>query len=158
MQSGNISVQNFNGLLSLAVNNTGNISVKGGLLNAGSCLQAHLGNVTFTGILETSKPPAINPCYGNPIAASGASNDQPWYSMKTGTGNLDVSFSTLSTDVQLDVTAPNQGKITSDFPLAIKKNSDGSSNYFGPLLPNTQPAAFLTLTVDVAGNITLRKA
>jgi hypothetical protein len=60
--------------------------------------------------------------------------------------------------VQLDVTAPNQGKITSDFPLAIKKNSDGSSNYFGPLLPNTQPAAFLTLTVDVAGNITLRKA
>lgn len=155
-QKGNVSVQNFNGLLSLS-DDTGNISVTGGLLSAGSCLQARLGNVSFAGTLETTKPPAINPCYGNPINAASASNDQPWYSMKSGTGNVDATFNTLSTNVQLDVTARNQGKIIDDFNLAVKQNPDGSSNYFGPLLPNTQPAAFLTLTVDT-GNITLHKA
>jgi hypothetical protein len=158
MQNGNISVQNFNGLLSLAVNISGNISVKGGLLDAGSCLQAHLGNVTFTGTLDTAKAPSINPCYGNLINAGGASNQQPWYSMKTGTGNVDATFNTLSTNVQLGVTVPDKGEINNDFNLAIKQNADGSSNYFGPLLPNTQPTAFLILTVDVSGNITLHKA
>jgi hypothetical protein len=155
-QKGNITVQDFNGLLSLS-DDTGNISVKGGLLSAGSCLQARLGNVSFAGTLETTKPPAINPCAGNPVNSSGASNEQPWFSMKTGTGNIDVTFNSLSTNVQLDATISNKGKIIDDFNLAVKQNPDGSSNYFGPLLPNTQPAAFLTLTVDVSGNITLHK-
>jgi hypothetical protein len=161
-EQGNVSVQNFNGLLSLAVNNTGNITVKGGLLAAGSCLQARLGNVSFAGLLQTesNRPPAINPCTGTPVNPSGASSDQPWYSMKTGTGNIDVTFNSPSTNVLLDATISNQGKIISDFNFAIKQNPDGSSNYFGPLLPNTQPqpAALLTLTVDSSGNISLHKA
>lgn len=165
-QKGNIAVQNFNGLLSL-VDDTGNISVKGGLLSAGSCLQARVGNVTFAGLLQTAtdKPPAVNPCTGTPVNPSGASNQQPWYVMKTGTGNIDVTFITPSASTQpinvlLGATIANQGKITSDFNIAVKQNSDGTSSYFGPLLPNAQPqpAALLILTVDVSGNITLHKA
>ncbi len=165
-QKGNISVQNFNGLLSLT-DDTGNISVKGGLLSAGSCLQARIGNVDFAGILqtETDKPPTVNPCTGTPVAPSGASNQQPWYAMKTGTGNIDVTFITPSTvtqpiNVLLGATIANQGKIISDFNIAVKQNSDGTSSYFGPLLPNAQPqpTALLILTVDVSGDITLHKA
>ena len=165
-QKGNISVQNFNGLLSL-IDDTGNISVKGGLLSAGSCLQARIGDVEFAGILqtETDKPPTVNPCTGTPVSSSGASNQQPWYVMKTGTGNIDVTFITPSTvtqpvNVLLGATIANQGKIISDFNVAVKQNSDGTSSYFGPLLPNAQPqpAALLILTVDVSGNISLHKA
>jgi hypothetical protein len=154
-QQGNISVEGVNGLLSLT-NDTGNITVKGGLLAAGSCLQDRDGSVTFAGTLETGVPPTINPCTGAPV--SGTSSEQPWYSMKTGTGNVDVTLNTLSTSIQLDASINNQGKIISAFPLNIKQNPDGTSNYFGPLLPNTRPAALLTLTIDVSGNITLHKA
>src|SRR2546422_896880 len=48
--AGNISVQNFSGLLTLT-DNAGNISVKGGLVDEGSCLQTHVGNTTFDGSL-----------------------------------------------------------------------------------------------------------
>lgn len=157
-QKGNVSVQNFRGLLSLA-DDTGNISVTGGLLAAGSCLQSRIGNVSFAGTIETTAAPTINPCAGNPINPNaGNSSNQPWYSMKTGTGNIDATFNTLSTNLMLDVTIANKGAIKGDFKLPVTQNPDGSSNYFGPLLPNTQPTAFLTLTVDVAGTITLHKA
>src|SRR6266516_4812222 len=52
--SGNISAQNFNGLLTLT-DNTRNISVKGGLQSEGSCLQTHVGNITFEGNLVTGQ-------------------------------------------------------------------------------------------------------
>ncbi len=165
-QKGNVSVQNFNGLLSLT-DDTGNISVKGGLLSAGSCLQARIGNVAFAGLLQTAtdKPPTVNPCTGNPVNPSGASNQQPWYVMKTGTGNIDVTFITPSASTQpinvlVGATIANQGKIISDFNIAVKQNPDGTSSYFGPLLPDAQPqpTALLILTVDVSGNITLHKA
>jgi len=162
-QKGNLTVQNFNGLLSLT-DDTGNISVTGGLLEAGSCLQSRIGNVSFSGTLEIANPPTINPCTGNPINPNaGNASNQPWYSMKTGTGNIDVTFlmppgATQPPNFMLGVTIGNKGAIKGDFNLPVTQNPDGSSNYFGPLLPNTQPQAFLTLTVDVAGTITLHKA
>lgn len=157
-QKGNVSVQGFRGLLSLA-DDTGNISVTGGLLAAGSCLQSRIGNVSFAGTIETTVAPTINPCAGNPITPNaGNASNQPWYSMKTGTGNIDATFNTLSTNLMLNVTIANKGAIKGDFNLHVTQNPDGSSNYFGPLLPNTQPTAFLIMTVDVAGTITLHKA
>ncbi|HEV2582894.1 MAG TPA: hypothetical protein VGT44_18695 [Ktedonobacteraceae bacterium] len=156
-QTGNLSVQNVKGLLSLT-DDTGTMSVMGGLLASGSCLQDRIGNITFAETLETTVPPTINPCTGSPVNPSGASSQQPWYSIKTGSGNVDATFNTVSTNIQLDASIRNQGKINSDFPIAITQNPDGTSSYFGPLLPNTQPTALLTLTVDVAGNITLHKA
>lgn len=151
---GKVTVQSFDGLLALT-DDTGNISVQGGLLDAGSCLQSRIGSVTFSGTLQTTTPPSINPCANTPVTP-GASN-QPWYSMKTGTGNIDVTFDTLSTNVLLDATIANQGKLLDDFNLAVIKNPDGSANYYGPLLPNTQPTAVLTITIDVSGTIDLHK-
>lgn len=149
-QTGNITVQGFNGLLSLTVD-TGKINVQSGLMAAGSCLQDRFGNIAFAGTLETGIAPTINPCQGNPVT-SGSS--QPWYSFKDGTGNIDVSLNAISAKIILDAAIFNQGKITSDYPIAIPSASPPS--YDGPLLPNTQPSAVLLLTVDT-GNITLHK-
>lgn len=149
-QTGNITVQGFNGLLTLTVD-TGNVNVKGSLMAAGSCLQDRVGNITFAGTLETGVAPTINPCQGNPVT-SGSS--QPWYSFKQGTGNIDVSLNSISANIILDAAIFNQGKINSAFPIAIPSASPPS--YDGPLLPNTKPSAILLLTVDT-GNITLHK-
>ena len=149
-QTGDIVVQNFSGLLSLS-GNIGNISVKGGLLASGSCLQTIKGNIAFAGTLETGVAPTINPCQGNPVT-SGSS--QPWYSFKDGTGNIDVSLNSISANIILDAAVFNQGKITSDYPIAIPSASPPS--YDGPLLTGTQPTAILLLTADT-GNITLHK-
>src|SRR5579859_4815848 len=149
-QTGDMVVQNFSGLLSLS-GNIGNITVKGGLLDSGSCLQTIKGTIAFAGTLETGVAPTINPCQGNPVT-SGSS--QPWYSFKDGTGNLDISLNSISTNIILDAAIFNQGKITSDYPIAIPSASPPS--YDGPLLPGTKPTAILLLTVDT-GNITLHK-
>lgn len=149
-QTGDIVVQNFSGLLSLS-GNIGNVTVKGGLLASGSCLQTIKGNIAFAGTLETGVAPTINPCQGNPVT-SGSS--QPWYSFKDGTGNIDVSLNSISANIILDAVVFNQGKITSDYPITIPSASPPS--YDGPLLPNTKPTAILLLTVDT-GNITLHK-
>ncbi len=149
-QTGDIVVQNFSGLLSLS-GNIGNVTVKGGLLASGSCLQTIKGNIAFAGTLETGVAPTINPCQGNPVT-SGSS--QPWYSFKNGTGNMDMSLNSISANIILDAAVFNQGKITSDYPIAIPSASPPS--YDGPLLPNTQPTAVLLLTVDT-GNISLHK-
>ena len=150
-QQGKILVQGFSGLLTLT-NSIGDINVTGGLLDTGSCLQTVKGNITFAGTLETATPPAINPCQGNPITTTGSS--QPWYSIKDGTGNIDVSLNTVSANIILDATIFNQGKISSEYPITIPSASPPS--YTGPLLPGTQPTAQLLLTVDT-GNITLHK-
>ncbi len=150
-QQGKLSVQGFSGLLALT-NNLGDIDVNGGLLDSGSCLQTVKGNITFAGTLATATPPAINPCYGNPITTPNST--QPWYSIKDGTGNIDVSLNSLSASIMLDATIFNQGKISSEYPITIP--SANPPSYLGPLLPGTQPTAQLLLTVDT-GNITLHK-
>lgn len=150
-QTGNIAVQNFSGLLTLT-DDTGNVDVKGGLLDAGSCLQVRFGNITFAGTLATGTPPAINPCQGNPVTTSGSS--QPWYSFKDGTGNIDVTLNAVSANIILDATVFDQGKLTSEYPITFPPSS--SPGYNGPLLPGTQPTARLLLSLDT-GNITLHK-
>jgi hypothetical protein len=150
-QTGNIAVQGFSGLLTLT-DDTGNIDVKGGLLDSGSCLQDRIGNVSFAGTLETGTPPTINPCQKNPIPSSNST--QPWYSITTGTGNLDVKLNSVSANIMLDAVVFNQGKITSEYPITIP--SANPPSYNGPLLPGTHPTAQLLLEVDT-GNITLHK-
>jgi hypothetical protein len=150
-QQGMLSVQGFSGLLTLT-NNLGDIDVKGSLLDSGSCLQTVKGNITFAGTLATATPPAINPCQGNPIATPNST--QPWYSIKDGTGNIDVSLNSVSANILLDATIFNQGKISSEYPITIP--SANPPSYIGPLLPGTQSPAQLLITVDT-GNITLHK-
>jgi hypothetical protein len=150
--SGDIAVQNFNGVLSLT-DNTGSITVKHGLLSAGSCLQTNNGNVTFGGgsILDLIYPSDLIPCTTNTTR-----NPHPWFKFESGTGNVDVTLGTESTNVNLDANT-NNGKINSDFNLSIQQNSDGSATYNGPLISGSSPTAQLSLAVST-GNINLHKA
>jgi hypothetical protein len=151
--AGDISVQNFSGLLTLT-DNAGNISVKGGLVDEGSCLQTHVGNTTFDGSLTIGKAAdtGLIPCTTNTTQ-----NPHPWFSFKSGTGNVNVTLSAETTNLTLDAST-NNGKINSgEFGLNIQQNSDGSASYYGLLTPGTSPAALLALTVST-GNINLHKA
>jgi hypothetical protein len=151
--AGNIAVQNFNGLLTLT-NNTGNISVTGGLQSEGSCLQTHVGNVTFAGNLVTGQAAdtGLVPCTTNTTQ-----NSHPWFSFKSGTGSITVTLSAVTSNLTLDANT-NSGKINgSEFGLNVQQNSDGSASYYGPLMPGTSPTAVLALTVST-GDITLHKA
>ncbi len=151
--TGNISVQDFNGLLTLT-DNTGNITVKHGLLVEGSCLQTNSGNVTFDGSLSiaANTDSGLIPCTTNTTQ-----NPHPWFSMKSGTGNIDVTLSAATTSVILDAST-NNGKIDSgEFGLNIHQNSDGSTSYYGPLIPGSSPTALLVLTVST-GNVNLYMA
>ncbi len=151
--SGNIAVQNFNGLLSLT-NNTGNISVTGGLQSEGSCLQTNVGNVTFAGNLVTGQAAdtGLIPCTTNTTQ-----NTHPWFSFKSGTGSVIVTLSAVTSNLTLHAST-NNGKINgSEFGLNVQQNSDGSASYYGPLTPGTSPTAVLALTVST-GDITLHKA
>ena len=150
---GDIAVQNFNGLLTLT-DNTGSIAVKGGLLDEGSCLQTHVGNTTFEGSLTTGAAAntGLIPCTTNTTQ-----NAHPWFSFKSGTGNVNVTLSAVTTNLTLDAST-NNGKINSgEFNLNIQQNSDGSSSYYGPLIPGTTPEALLALTVST-GDINLHKS
>jgi hypothetical protein len=157
---GSVSVANFNGVLTLT-DDTGNISVKGGLLVAGSCLQTRIGDVTFAGLLDTALSPSLNPCSSNTTSTptpGTTHSSQPWFSMKSGTGNINVTLNaTSATNVLLDAAIYNKGKINSEFALNIQQNADGSASYYGPLIPNTSPTALMVLTVNT-GNINLHKA
>jgi len=151
--TGNITVQNFNGLLTLT-NNTGNISVNGGLQSEGSCLQTNVGNVTFAGNLVTGQAAdtGLIPCTTNTTQ-----NSHPWFSFKSGTGSVNVTLSAVTSNLTLDAST-NNGKINSgEFGLNVQQNSDGSASYYGPLTQGTTPTAVLALTVST-GNITLHKA
>jgi hypothetical protein len=151
--TGDISVQNFNGLLTIT-DNTGNISVKGGLLDEGSCLQTLVGNTTFDGSLTiaANTDTGLIPCTTNTTQ-----NSHPWFAMKSGTGNVNVTLSAETTNLTLDAST-NNGKINSgEFGLNIQQNSDGSASYYGPLTPGTSPTALLALTVST-GSINLHKA
>jgi len=151
--SGNITVQNFNGLLSLT-NNTGNIAVTGGLQSEGSCLQTNVGNVTFAGNLVTGQAAdtGLIPCTTNTTQ-----NTHPWFSFKSGTGSVTVTLSAVTSNLTLDAST-NNGKINGgDFGLNIQQNSDGSASYYGPLTQGTSPTAVLKLAVST-GDIILHKA
>jgi hypothetical protein len=151
--SGNITVQNFNGLLSLT-NNTGNIAVSGGLQSEGSCLQTNVGNVTFAANLVTGQAAdtGLIPCTTNTTQ-----NTHPWFSFKSGTGSVSVTLSAVTSNLTLDAST-NNGKINgNEFSLKVQQNSDGSASYYGPLTPGTSPTAVLKLAVST-GDITLHKA
>ncbi len=151
--SGNIAVQNFNGLLTLT-NNTGNIAVTGGLQSEGTCLQTHVGNVAFAGNLVTGQAAdtGLIPCTTNTTQ-----NSHPWFSFKSGTGSVTVTLSAVTSNLTLDAST-NNGKIDgSAFGLKVQQNSDGSTSYYGPLTQGTSPIAVLALTVST-GDITLHKA
>lgn len=150
--TGDLSVQNFNGVLSLT-DNTGNITVKHGLLAAGSCLQTNNGNITMGegSILDLIYASQLIPCTTNTTQ-----NPHPWFSFKSGTGNVDVTLGTESTNVILDAST-NKGKINSDFGLNVQQNSDGSATYHGPLITGSSPTATLVLAAST-GNINVHKA
>jgi hypothetical protein len=149
--TGDLSVQNFNGLLTLT-DNIGNISVTHGLLVEGSCLQTNNGNATFDGSLGTITDSGLIPCTTNTTQ-----NSHPWFSIKSGTGNVDVTLSAATTNIILDANT-NNGKINSGkFGLNIQQNSDGSASYYGPLVPGSSPTALLALTIST-GNVNLHKA
>ncbi len=151
--AGDISVQNFDGLLTLTAM-TGNITVKHGLLVEGSCLQTINGNTMFDGILgiAANSDTGLIPCTTNTTQ-----NPHPWFAMKSGTGTVDVTLSAETTNVTLDANT-NNGKINSgEFGLNIQQNSGGSASYYGPLTPGTSPTALLSLTVST-GNINLHKS
>ena len=148
--TGDISVQNFNGLLTLT-DNMGNISVTHGLLVEGSCLQTNNGNATFDGLLGINTDLGLIPCTTNTTR-----NSHPWFSIKSGTGNIDVTLSAATTNVILDANT-NNGKINGgEFGLNIQQNSDGSASYYGPLIPGLSPTALLALTVST-GKVNLHK-
>jgi hypothetical protein len=149
---GNISVQNFNGILTLT-DNTGNISVTGGLQSEGSCLQTNVGNTTFIGNLVTGQAAdtGLIPCTTN-----ATQNSHPWFSFKSGTGNVNVTLSAVTANLKLDANT-NSGKINSgEFNLKVQQNSDGSASFFGPLTPGSTPTALLALTAST-GDINLHK-
>jgi hypothetical protein len=150
--AGDIAVQNFNGVFALT-DNTGNITVLHGLLAAGSCLQTNNGNITLGGgsILDLIYASQLIPCTTNTTQ-----NPHPWFSIKSGKGNVDITLGTESTNVILDANT-NNGKINNDFGLNIQQNPDGSATYHGPLIAGSSPTASLVLTVST-GNINLHKA
>ncbi|HKF39002.1 MAG TPA: hypothetical protein VKB35_19045, partial [Ktedonobacteraceae bacterium] len=150
--TGDLSVQNFNGLLNLT-GNMGSISVQHGLLTEGSCLQTNRGNVTFNGSLAigVNSDTGLIPCTTNTTQ-----NPHPWFSIKSEVGNVDITLSAETTSVILDAST-NSGKINGgDFNLNIQQNSDGSASYNGPLIAGTSPTATLVLGVST-GNISLHK-
>lgn len=153
---GDVSVENLDGVVTLT-GDTGNVTVKGGLLIAGSCLQTRIGSVTFSGFLDTAKGPGSNPCTPGKQGTPTSGSQQTWFSMKSGTGNIDITLNAASTNIILDASIFNKGKINSDFPLNVQQNPDGSATYYGPLIPHTSPTALLQLTVNT-GNITVHKA
>lgn len=148
-QTGNISVDHFNGILNLDSRNVGNISVSNAVIYAGTCIQTMHGNVNvnknnFFDLAQSSK---LVPC-----SNTSESGSHPWFNLRSSVGNVNVTLPTNSTNLILDAST-NNGKITSDFNLNI--TTDGASaTYHGPILPNSNPTASLYLFTST-GNIAL---
>src|SRR5260370_36938641 len=123
--------------------NVGNISVKHGLLTEGSCIQKNNGNVAFDGSLGigANAGSGLIPCTTNTTQ-----NTHPWFSIKSGTGTIDVTLSAATTNVILDANT-NYGKINgSDSGFNIQQNSDGSASYYNTLVPGSSATAEFALT------------
>jgi hypothetical protein len=142
--SGTISVDKFNGVLDLTGNNgTVNINVTNSLVFAGTCLQTTNGNVTIgqQSFFDLSVPSTLVPC-----SNTTSQSTHPWYSIKTGIGNLHISLDTQIDNSQLNMLLDantNRGKVTDAFGVSIPTASDGSATYHGPLTPGVNPTASL---------------
>jgi hypothetical protein len=133
---GDIQVSGLNGVMTVK-DDIGNVTVQQAHLFGGSHLETGTGNVTFTGSLDTT----LNP--------------QATYKLQCEVGNLNVTLP-ATTSVILDANT-NVGNIKSEFPINAQ-TSNGSANYYGPLLPGTSPAPTVTLVLDVSsGNISIQK-
>jgi hypothetical protein len=135
---GNISVDGLSGLLNIR-GGTGNVSVSHAALADNSNIDTGQGNVTFNGLL-------ILP---------GGTNATAHYFIRSEQGTLDVTLPT-GTSATLDANT-NVGTITTNFPITIKANSDGSASYNGPLTASTT-APNSVVVVDVStGNINIHQ-
>ena len=150
--AGNINVSSFNGVLNLN-GNAGNITIAHTLLFASTCIQTLHGNISIAqqSIFDlTSASPRV-PC--NNTTSTDAT--RPWFNIKSGVGNLDITLTTNLNNLLLDANT-NDGKITDDFNLALT-SSNGSYSYHGPIMPNTNPTASLYVATST-GDIALHKA
>jgi hypothetical protein len=150
-QGGDIAVSGFNGILNLT-GRAGNISVSHALIYAGTCIQTNQGNVvvgqgSFFDLNQSSNQV--------PCSATTSTGAHPWFNIKSGVGNVDITLPANSADVLLDANT-NNGKISDDFGRNIPTASDGSATYHGPLLPNTNPTASLYVSTST-GDIMIRK-
>ena len=133
---GNVQISGLNGVMTVK-DDIGNVTVQQAQLFDGSHLETGTGNVTFSGSLDTTL---------NPQAA---------YKFQCEVGNLNVTLP-ATTSIILDANT-NVGGIKSAFPITAQ-NSDGSANYYGPLLPGASPTPTATLVLDVSsGNIGIQK-
>lgn len=151
--AGNINVSGFNGVLNLNGNaGTTNISVVHTLIFAGSCIQTLHGNVTIAqgSIFDLATPSKLVPCSNTPSSDA----HRPWFMIKSGVGNVDITLTTNLSNLLLDANT-NNGHITNDFNLNIT-TSDDSATYHGPIMPNTNPTAALYVATST-GDITLHK-
>jgi hypothetical protein len=144
-------VSGFNGILNLT-GRAGNISVSHALIYAGTCIQTNQGNVVVGqgSFFDLNQSSNQVPC--STTTSAGA---HPWFNIKSGVGNVDITLPANSTNLLLDANT-NNGKISDDFGQNIPTASDGSATYHGPLLPNTNPAASLYVSTST-GDITIRK-
>ena len=149
--AGNINVNGFTGVLNLN-GDAGNITVAHALIFAGTCIQTLHGNITVAqqSIFDLASASKLIPC------SNAASSDphRPWFNVKSGVGNVDITLITNLNNLLLDANT-NNGTIADDFNLNIT-NSNGSGTYHGPLVPNTNPTASLYVATST-GNIMLHK-
>lgn len=149
--AGNITVNGFNGILNLS-GSAGNMSINHALIYAGTCIQTTHGNITVAqgSFFDLDQSSKLVPC--STTISTGA---HPWFNIRSGVGNVDITLLTNSTNILLDANT-NDGKISDDFGLNIPGSSDGSASYHGPLLSNTNPTASLYVATST-GNITLHR-
>lgn len=149
--AGNINVSSFNGVLNLN-GNAGNINITHTLIFAGTCIQTLHGNITVTqeSIFDLASPSKLVPC-SNTVSSD---PNRPWFNIKSGVGNLDITLTTNLDNLLLDANT-NNGKITDDFNLNIT-SSDDSYTYHGPIVAHTSPTASLYIATST-GNIALHK-
>lgn len=150
-QAGNITINGFNGILNLN-GNAGNIGISHALIYAGTCIQTTHGNITVAqgSFFDLNQPSNLVPC-----TSTNSTGAHPWFNIRSGVGNVDITLLANSTNVLLDANT-NNGKISDDFGRDIPSGSDGSATYHGPLLPDTNPTASLYVATST-GNITLSK-
>jgi hypothetical protein len=149
--AGNISVDSFNGVLNLN-GDAGNIAVTHALIFASTCIQTLHGNITIAqqSIFDLASSSPLVPCSDT----TSTDPSRPWFNVKSGVGNVDITLTTNLSNLLLDANT-NNGTITDDFNLTITNNA-GADTYHGPIVPKTTPTASLYVATST-GNIALHK-
>lgn len=149
--SGNLAINGFNGILNLT-SDSGTISVQHTFIFAGTCLQTMQGDIAVGqgSVFDLNHASNQIPC--SPTSSSGV---HPWFNITSGRGNVNITLTTLSTNLLFDANT-NNGKIGDDFGLNIPSTSDGSASYHGPLLANSTPTASLYVFTST-GNIEIQQ-